>query len=154
MKVVVDRARYDEFAAWSAARIPHAYADAGNPWEGRLAAAFGVERDGEILAVITYHDYQPWYRRMEISFACTPGSGWATRGIVGLLLLYPFADCGCGVIVTQTPSRHHAALKMNRQLGFAECGRVPKGFGDDDTTICALTDEAARRWIGRYTNGR
>lgn len=155
-RVVVDPARYDEIRDWVAVRIPHCFADDHEkPGDcfGPGSVGFGVERDGRLIAAVVYHAYRPRYQTIECSFAADPGSRWATRETVGRLLLYPFVDAGCNVVLTIIPARNVSAIKLNLQLGFEPCGTIPKGYGFDDAAMLALTRENAARWTGVFKHG-
>ena len=90
----------------------------------REYAAIGVARDGELIAGVIYHNFIPDYRGLEISMASS-SPRWATRRTIRALLSYPFEQLGCRWVLTCTPHKNEAALRVNRALGFVQRGVLP-----------------------------
>ena len=111
-----------QIAAWVAARIPHV----GEAGFG-LCRAIGVASDSRMLAGVVFHDWQPGYGTMQLSFAAESPM-WARPQIVRAILAYPFS-IGVFKLWTATPHDHAAALKVNERLGFKREGVLAHHFG-------------------------
>lgn len=123
-------------AAWVGLRIPHAH-DFGP------SVALGlVDEHGLIQAGAVFHNYQPQYAAIEISFALD-GKGRLTRSGISGLLRYPFAQLGCQRVTACTPRKLRGARRFLKKLGFKEEGQVRLGFGTDDAFIYGLL---AKEW--------
>jgi RimJ/RimL family protein N-acetyltransferase len=139
MRLVLDQS--PAVAAWVAARIPQmtGAADFG------LASAIGVvAEDGRALGGVVFHNYQPRFRNIEVSFASdTPR--WLTRNLIRQILAYPFDQLDCARITAITPKKAHAARAFLDHFGFKREGVVRWGFGDDDAIVSGLLK---REWLG------
>lgn len=126
---------------WVARHIPRMeealarceYGDAFGP-----ATAIGVlDGRGLLVGGVVYHNWQPAFRSIELSFAAT-SSRWLTREIIGYLLRYPFDDLNCQRVTGFTPRRATSARRFLDRFGFKREGLVRRGFGDDDAVISGL----------------
>lgn len=127
MKVVYG---HDEYVTdWVRERIPHV-TDFGP------AQALGV-LDGDIIAGIVFHDYQPEYRTMQVSMAASSPK-WANKGIIKELLSYPFFQLGIQKIWTATPHTSERVIEFNKAIGFKQEAVLAKHFGDRHAVICRM----------------
>ena len=84
---------------------------------GAMARGIGVVDDeGRLVAGVTFYNYQPEIKRVEIAVASVK-KGWLTRGFVEAIFEYAFKDLGCDAIVARTPSRNELARKAARRFG-------------------------------------
>jgi RimJ/RimL family protein N-acetyltransferase len=128
-------------AAWVAARIPQM---SGSHDFGPCAAIGVVSDAGAPLGGVVFHNYQPRFRNIEVSFAAdTPR--WLSRRLIRGLLSYPFDQLKCQRITTLTPKRNKPAREFLNRFGFKREGVIRRGFGDDDMIISGLL---AREWKG------
>lgn len=132
----------DRMLEWTAARIPHL----GPGFHWTMARGLGVVKDGNILAGMVVHDFNPRYRNCQISMAADDPR-WATRATIAALLAYPFGQLGVNRITTVIASRNARAIRFNLGLGFVQEGLSPDGFGDDDALIFGLRRATAPAWI-------
>lgn len=122
---------------WAQEHIPHAPVD--NPFGP--CSAIGLEENGQIKAVIVYHEYRPVYGTCEISMAAvTPR--WAQKGIIRALLSVPFEQYGCQLIYTTTPAENTRAIRFNLGIGFTKEATLRRRNGrDGDVVLCSMADD-------------
>lgn len=115
----------DEVAKWVADRIPHVGEDGFDK-----PKALGVlSADGtRVLAGIVYHDYQPKFGTIQLSFAAESPM-WARKDVIAELLAYPFRQLGLYKVWTATPADNEAALKVNYHIGFKREAILAHQFG-------------------------
>lgn len=106
-------------AAWVAERIPGCERGFGE------CKAIGVEKDGEIIAAVIYHNWSPEFETIEMSAAATSKT-WMSRPIINGLLAYPFSFCR--MVVIQTDEKNPARSIWLR-LGASEY-TIPDLRGD------------------------
>jgi hypothetical protein len=131
-------------AGWVASRIPQMD---GTPGFG-LCAAIGVAHHGVLLGGVVYHDYQPKFASIQLSFASAD-----TRWLIGPpgdrcklirdLMEYPFGQLKVGRVWSLTPKRNRPARRFLDKFGFKREGVARQGFGTDDAIISAML---AREW--------
>src|SRR5579862_9033727 len=99
MHLVLDQS--ESVAAWVAARIPQM---TGAADFGPATAIGVVSEDGRALGGVVFHNYQPRFRNIEVSFASeTPR--WLTRNLIRQLLAYPFDQLACQRLTAITPKK-------------------------------------------------
>lgn len=140
----------ERFAGWAASRIPHVRRPERFGAATIIAVCAEPRLDRDPLAAVVYHNDEPDCRCLEISMAAdTPR--WATRGNIRACLHYPFRQLGYAVVVCRVPRKARRTKRFLSGIGFTICGTVPRGFGDDDCSIYAMTREQAARWLDRPT---
>ncbi len=118
-------------AQWVADRIP------GVDGFGPCAALGVVDTQDNLVAGVVFHDYQPQYANIQVSFA-SERADWLTPRLLRSILSYPFQQLGVARITTLTPKRNRAARQFLRKFGFFHEGTIRKGFGDDDAIVSGL----------------
>jgi RimJ/RimL family protein N-acetyltransferase len=123
-------------AQWVAARIPkmaeHGLADFGP------STAIGVlNGDGDLIGGVVYHNWQPAFRTIELSFASTTPR-WLTKTLITALLAYPFKQLDCARVSALTPRKAASARAFLDQFGFVREGVHWRAFGDDDAISSCL----------------
>lgn len=114
----------------------------------RSDIAVGVA-DDRIRAGVVYHDWQPDYGNVQVSFA-TEGPGWATRKTVAALLWPPFRELKCRRVTALIRKKNRASRKLVEKLGFREEGSLWRGYGDDHMMVYGLREADALKWLERY----
>lgn len=121
----------------------------GPEWEERPFGASKtlavVNDSGLIIGAVVYHNYDPWTRSIELSFASRHGHSWLTRAIICELLSYPFDQLSCVRITGCTPRKATSARRFLDKFGFKREGVVRRGFLDDDAIISGLLVHEWRR---------
>jgi RimJ/RimL family protein N-acetyltransferase len=108
--------------------------------------AIGVVNDeGQLIAGIVYHNYDPPAGVMEMSGACLPGANWLTRETLKRIYQYPFLHCGCQMVLMRVAAENERLLRLLAAKNFSFI-RIPRLRGHDkDAIVCLLTREA---WEG------
>lgn len=122
MNLVWDRS--EEAMAWAAARIPEMH---GRPFPDGRACAF--VRDGEIVGVVAFHDFQPEYRTIQVSAVSEDARWTLARSCWAEAWDYAFKTCGCDKVWTLTPHDNIRALRFVRALGFTAEAILEHQFG-------------------------
>lgn len=132
MRLILDQP--GAVAAWVAERIPQM---TGPHDFGPLQALGVVAGDGRALGGVVFHNYQPRFGNIEVSFAAdTPR--WLTRNLIGEILRYPFDQLDCRRITSLTPKKNAPARRFIDAFGFKREGVLRKGFGDDDMIVSGM----------------
>lgn len=124
--------------AWALERIAHV------PSWGEWFEAIGLERDGDLLAVVVYNLWSGADIAMHV--AAMPGRRWMTRGFLRAVFRYPFVQLGCRRVTGYVPASNADALRFDRHLGFVEEGRMREALpnGEDVIVLGLLKREC--RW--------
>ena len=136
-----------DIADFVASRIP------GMDSFGPCSAIGVVDRDHHIAGGVVYHDYQPQWGNIQLSFA-SDRPDWLTPSLIRGLLFYPFYQLGCERITCLTPKRNRRARQFLQKFGFRYEGNVRRGFGTDDCIISGLlrSEWESHRFYGRKIN--
>jgi len=114
------------------------------------SVAIGVQRDGEIIAAAVYHDLRQG--QIEASIAAT-SQRWASRSVLHTLFAYPFLQVGAHRLLVQCSYANKKAMKMNRQLGFTEEGRLRQLYAPHDAILWGMLKDECK-WIKGQDNGQ
>ena len=96
---------YDEIVAdFVAQLIPHCHRGFGPNIK-----AVGVVSEGNLIAGLIYHNWDPEAGSIEISAAALPGQNWLTRETIKRMYQFPFLQLGCQMVVQRVPGRRPAA---------------------------------------------
>lgn len=125
-----------ELARWAGDRL--GIADFGP------STAIGVAREGKIVAVAVYNQYQP--PNIHITFV-TADRHWATKQAVRAILGYPFRQLGCRRITAITNADNESTRMFLLRLGFRQEGYHAESFPDGDAVSYGLLKKDAQRWI-------
>lgn len=138
---------YDALVAdFVAQRIPHC-----RRGFNANAKAIGIIDDGNLIAGLVYHNYDPEAEIIEISGAALPGKYWMTRGTIARMYGYPFLQLNCQMVVNRVRADDERQLSMLARYDYAFI-KVPRMFGrHDDGVLCLLTYED---WINNRFNKR
>ena len=114
------------------------------------SVAIGVQRDGEIIAAAVYHDLREG--QIEASIAAT-SRRWASRSVLQTLFAYPFNQVGANRLLVQCSEANEKAMKMNRQLGFTQEGRLRQLYAPHDAVLWGMLKDECQ-WIKEKSNGK
>lgn len=116
--LLTDRRLSPELAEWCAARIPHVGAAGFGPnW------TIGVALRGELVAAVTFHDFQPRAGTLQLSMA-SASPAWINRAVIGRILALVFEQRwgNDGVQVRKLwvaiPSTADRTIRLNAALGL------------------------------------
>lgn len=129
----------DRLAAWAQSRIP--FVDSWGEW----CEAIGLEKDGELLAVVVYNLFSGADIAMHI--AAVPGRRWMTRDFLRVAFRYPFVQLKCRRVTGYVPASNADALRFDLHLGFVQEGRMREALpnGEDVLVLGMLKREC--RWL-------
>jgi len=118
---------------------------------GPNAKAIGIIDDGNLIAGLVYHNYDPEAEIIEISGAALPGKYWMTRRTIAQMYGYPFLQIGCQMVVNRVRADDERQLSMLARYGYA-FHKVHRMYGrDSDGVLCTLTYED---WMSNRFNKR
>lgn len=128
----------DRCAEWARLRIGHV-----DSW-GEWCEAIGLERDGELIAVVVYNLFSGADIAMHI--AAVPGRRWMTREFLRVAFRYPFVQLGVRRVTGYVPASNADALRFDLHLGFVQegCMREAMENGEDIIVLGMLEREC--RW--------
>jgi len=133
-------------SAFVARLIPHCHRGFGFNIK-----TIGIIDQGDLVAGIVFHNWDPDAGIIEISGAALPGEPWLSRETLKRMFQYPFHECGCQMVVQRTPRDDEKLLGVLAKYGY-DFVHVPRLFGRDrDGVICLLTAEA---WASNKFNRR
>lgn len=136
--IVFDHHR--DVCAWASNIIFDEY----DAWDEK-ARAISVVNDGEIIAAVIYHNYQP---RVSIDMSIASiDKRWATRHNLKAFFKYPFIELGLKRVSTLCSANDRDLIMFNKRLGF-----TPEGYhrsahfdGSDSVSFGMLRKEC--RWL-------
>lgn len=130
----------DAVADWVGRRIETV---GSGPAFGKCYAIGAVNDEGALGAGAVYHNWQPQFGGIEISFAKDPAAQ-LTRGVIGALLRYPFVTLECKRITACAPLKATSTRDFLEKLGFKREGVVRLGFGNDHAVVYGML--ARKEW--------
>ena len=121
---------------WAQARIPHV------PSWGEWYEAIGLERDGELVAVVVYNFWSDCDIAMHI--AAVPGRRWLTRPFLQAAFRYPFVQLGVQRVTGYVPEKNVDALRFDLHLGFVREGLMRNALPDDNVVVLGMLRNECR----------
>lgn len=120
-------------ARWVKDHIEHMRSDFGP------SSAIGVtDEQGQPLAGVVFHDYQPDYGTIQLSAAAS-SPRWASRRVIASILSYPFRQLGVHKVWTATQHTNTRAIRFNKGIGFVQEGVLRDHFGQSvHAVICRM----------------
>lgn len=108
----------------------------------RDAFAIGVERAGELIAVVVYDTFSDCECYMHV--ASDGKSRWLTRGTLAALFAYPFQQLGYRRVTSLIGSRNIVSQEFCKHVGFKVEGYCEHGMKDDDVLVMGMLRERCR----------
>lgn len=100
--------------AWVAQRIP-------NFQPQQFVSMAFVKDKKTVVAAAVFHNYR--VTDCEVVFAADPGTRWAQRDLINMVLRYPF-KIGCNRITALARKDNKKVRKLLQQLGFKQEGKL------------------------------
>lgn len=100
------------------------------------AKAIGLERDGELAAVVVYDGFSACDCNMHIASDGT--RRWMNRALLAAAFAYPFVQLGLRRVTGLVPAKNVEALAFDQKLGFRLEGVCREALPDDDVVILGL----------------
>lgn len=131
-------------SAWVSDRQPEGQGNHG----GSPCTAIGVKSNGRLIAGVTYYDYYPEHRTMQLGIASISPM-WARRDTITALLSYPFMQLDvfkCWILVS---AGNEKCLKAVNHIGFNEEGVLKHQFGvyNDGVFLSMLKPDYLRLYV-------
>lgn len=120
---------------WAAERI-------GIPCFRRDAFPIGLERDGELVAVVVFDNFSSVDCNMHI--ASDGSAAWMTKSLLLAAFAYPFTQLKFNRVTGVIPAKNAQAIAFDEHLGFVREGYCPKAMPDDDVVIMGMLRETCR----------
>lgn len=108
----------------------------------RDAYSIGVERDGELLAVIVYDTFSDCECHMHV--ASDGSANWLTRGALAGIFSYPFVQLGFRRVTSLIGNKNKLSMRFCQHLGFEQEGYCKNAMEDDDVVVMGLLQERCR----------
>ena len=109
------------------------------------ATTIGLERDGEIRAVVVFDNFSECDAQMHI--ASDGSRAWMSKSLLLSAFAYPFTQLGLLRLTGLVTSDNQAALEFDQNIGFVKEGYHPKaGPGGKDLISLGLLAENCRFW--------
>lgn len=127
----------------------------GDCWLGDWGRASTLihEKDGEILAVVVYNNWNPG-NSAELSVAAVDGRQWLTRPFLFAVFANPFLEWGCRRVWSVIDDDNHKSIKLCSHLGFQQEGRIRQGAGPaKDKLIFGMLKDECRYIEGDFSHG-
>lgn len=108
------------------------------PWaQERIGVTFrpdaytiGLERDGEIVAVVVFDNFSECDANMHIASDGT--RAWMNKELLISSFCYPFVQIGLKRLTGLVPAKNAQALAFDEHIGFVREGYHPDAHPDDD----------------------
>jgi len=97
------------------------------------AKAIGVEREGELRAVVVYDGFSDTDCYMHI--ASDGSRGWMTKSLLLAAFAYPFIQCGFRRVTGLVPASNREALEFDEHIGFVREGYHPEAGPNGDDLV-------------------
>ena len=115
----------------------------------RDSYTMGLEREGELVAVVVFDNFSECDCHMHIASDGT--KAWMNKALLLSAFSYPFTQLGMRRVTGMVPADNAAALAFDENLGFVREGYHPKaGPGGSDLISLGLLKESCR-FVGRNT---
>lgn len=106
------------------------------------AVAIGLERDGEIAAVVVFDNFSEVDCSMHI--ASDGSRRWMSKDLLLAAFAYPFQQLKCRRITGMVAAKNTQALAFDEHLGFEREGLCRNALPDDDLVILGMLKERCR----------
>jgi RimJ/RimL family protein N-acetyltransferase len=122
--------------------LPWAAARSGASGFRRDAYSIGLERDGELCAVVAFDDFTDCNVNMHIASDGT--RRWMNKELLVAAFSYPFVQLGLRRVTGLVPAGNAQALAFDEHLGFVREGLCRHGFVDDDMVVLGMLRSECR----------
>jgi RimJ/RimL family protein N-acetyltransferase len=99
----------------------------------RDAYTIGLERDGELRAVVVYDTFSKSDCCMHIASDGT--RAWMSKELLLAAFAYPFVQCGLRRVTGLVPAKNKEALAFDEHIGFVREGFHPEAGPNGDDLV-------------------
>lgn len=129
----------DVVGAWVYERFPHPM-----PWLSGMGTAIGIVSAGEIVAGVTFTEYNGVNAWMEV--AAAPRVPWVTRTALRVVFGYSFLQLGLRRVTCKIDADNARSIKFAEDCGFELETRLQDASPAGDILIYRMFRERCR-WI-------
>lgn len=108
----------------------------------RDAYSMGLERDGELVAVVVFDNFSDGDCNMHI--ASDGSRRWMNKDLLLAAFAYPFAQLGFRRVTGLVASSNEGSLRLAEHVGFVREGYHPRALPNDDLISLGLLKEHCR----------
>lgn len=128
----------DRLLPWASARI-------GIPSFRRDAFSLGLEKEGELVAVVVFDCFSDTECNLHIASDGT--RSWMSKSLLLATFAYPFTQLRLRRVTALVPASNTDAINFDKHIGFVEegCHRKAAPDGEDMISLGMLREEC--RWI-------
>jgi RimJ/RimL family protein N-acetyltransferase len=106
------------------------------------AYTIGLERDGELVAVVVFDTFSRYDVHMHIASDGT--ARWMSKELLFAAFGYPFTQLGMNRITGMVPAKNATAIEFDKHIGFVLEGRCRNALADDDIVIFGMLRSECR----------
>jgi RimJ/RimL family protein N-acetyltransferase len=115
------------------------------PWAARVigcerfrrdAYCIGLEKQGELVAVVVFDDFTK--AGCHMSVASDGSAHWLSRGYLAALFAYPFLQLKLRRVTALIAQKNERSRSFCEHIGFRQEGVCPHGLPDDDLIIMGM----------------
>lgn len=99
-----------------------------------------VNAEGDLIGVVGFDGYNG----ASVMMHCAGEGNWVSRRLLWAAFDYPFRLMQCNVVLGLVPSGNHAALKLNRHLGFQLAAVLHGAHPDGAMLVLTMRREDCR----------
>ena len=110
-------------------------------YEASMQTMIGLERDGQIICVFGYNNFNGKSCHQHIIYK---EGEYVPRNYVWFVYYYPFNQMGVDVLIGMTPSDNKKALRLAKHAGFIEQCTIKGAAMDGDLVVSSLKKEECR----------
>lgn len=108
----------------------------------RDAYTIGLERDGELVAVVVFDNFSDVDANMHIA---SDGTGrWMNKDLLLAAFAYPFVQLGLRRLTGMVPASNKQAIAFDENIGFVREGYHPHATPDGDIVTLGLLRKNCR----------
>lgn len=108
----------------------------------RDAYCIGLEKDGELVAVVVFDSFSSVDCNMHIASDGT--RAWMNKALLLSAFAYPFTQLGLRRVTGVVPAKNEQAIAFDQHLGFEREGYCHHALPDDDIVILGMLRENCR----------
>lgn len=127
----------DRVGEWACERL-------GTKWSPERGFAFGLERDGELIAGVLFDNWNGASLMMHV--AAEPGVNWLRRDFIRVCFTYPFLQLQVHKVLGFVASTNLPARRFDEHLGFVLEATLTGAHPGGDLLVYSMTRDQCK-WI-------
>lgn len=126
---------------------PWVFHEVGRLWFPGMGRALGWERDGNLLAGVTFTNFDGVNVWMDC--AATPGSKWLDRRGLWVIFHYVFEQLQCERCSAMIPEDNEKSLKLVQQAGFEYEATLVRAAPNNKNMLVFRMFKEDCKWLNR-----